>query len=228
MLTDLRRKNFLGNDVFTTDISRNSEETTVITEATPKEDKSTKTITSESTLQLSNLEKNLMESSEKSTLKLDNAAKERLFMILNKRLLKSLEPVHNSRRDFDSTNTIYKKENNNYKEKSAKKSASAAREISVFDKKLSRLFMRALGTTNKYNPYNTITGFSLKEKEVNSGLLNIFKMWQRRAQTHGNFHNNSSDFTSAGDKSNTSLKIAGLRLEETLNRKIQEKSNSVR
>lgn len=194
-------------------VNRISEETTISTDinyggeaiSTSARNATSKiAVTTESTLQFNKFKQNVKEPSGKSTLKLDNAAKEKLFKSLTRRLLKSMRPIDKNTNNYKlheesqivSADTTNEKNTNNFFSKE-----NRPKETSALRNSWMEFLMQAIGINNINIPYNTTTGVSVKQHETNSGLRNFFKIWQQ------------------SDKDNNVSE-----LEESLNRKIQRES----
>lgn len=228
LLDDLRLKNLQINYANPMDVNRISKETTISTDiiyggepisTSTRKATYTKVGTTESTLQFKKFNQNVKESSANTTLKLDNAAKERLFMILTRRFLKSMGTIDKNNNNYKlheesqivSSDTTTEKNTNNFLSEWLNYKENRPKETTAPRKTLPQLFMQAIGINNINIPYNTTTGVSVKQNETNRVLRN----------------KNFLDFSSKGDKGKTSLKMNVSELEETLNRKIQRESDLV-
>lgn len=241
--------------------------------------------TNNGTSEIRNLTHNIIAPAETSTLQLDKATRDRIFFILNKRLLNSLRAPQKRRNEtstkledlnpsfetgldksipkrtttastesniilfrpttttYDQTELTDRSVNDRSKpKKSSKKKTNARGQISPLGNILAQFFVQAIGHNNRNNPYDISTGVSTKGDVPESNLQDFVKLWQQGA-------NNASQKNIAGstsvparsnstvtgssiiidvrskDKDSTLSNFNGLKLEETLNRKIKQESN---
>lgn len=210
-----------------------------------------------------NLTRNIISPSESSTLQLDNAARERIFVILNRRLLNSLRNLQNDtnpneqERNFYffpqlSTNDSFSPNNLTIRDtvhdaqtvnvtvrpkRLKSKKVNVTKQSSPLGSILAQFLMQAIGVNNKYNPYNKTTGIAITKGPEQSGLKDLIKMWTQNRNQSSNHENlvdtevnfNEVESSNVGDSSTsnerTLAKLSGLKLEESLNRRIERESN---
>lgn len=190
----------------------------------------------------------IIQASEVSNLQLDNATRERLFVILNRRLFNTF------RFQQDEQNTLPPKEeqrnvrspfDNNYIEhnKTIEVPKSFERtevkpgenliknrgrnEISPLGNLVAQFLMQAIGVNNKYNPYNRngVASNNIAKENTRQDLLSIWGEGSKGSKEHIFEHDVSGPSTSRRKGRESTSKLDGLRLEDLLNMQIQREAN---
>lgn len=213
--------------------------------------------------QLTNLTHNTISPFESNTLQLDNNARERIFVILNKSLLNSLRNVQNDTYPNDQennyflfpqintndrlfpTNVTTRDTKHNFQDinqavtvdrrKVKSKKVNTSTDSSSLGNILAQFFMQAIGVNNRYNPYNSTNGVAISKNPDQGGLKDLVKIWkQNRKQSFKGFADSSIKLNEVESSNSVEIprsnestltKLTGLKLEESLNKRIQRESN---